>query len=97
MKDFIKAKLVEMHSTCTTDSYGQISKFNFGINSLFKEKAGEVLEFIKENPNIIQVSTYGGVGGIYKAVSNICDEEIKTACREALRKNKNYIANMTGW
>lgn len=97
MKDFIKAKLVEMHSTCTTDQYGQVSKFNFNVKSLFKEKTEEVLEFAKENPNIIEVSTYGGVGGTYKAVSKILDEEIKTACREALRKNENYIFNMTKW
>jgi hypothetical protein len=96
MKDFIKEKLVEMHSNCTTDQYGQIQKFYFSLDSLFGEKTEEVLEFVKENP-IIEVSTYGGASGIYKAVSNICDEEIKTACHEALRKNKSYIANMTGW
>lgn len=97
MKDFIKAKLVEMYSTCTTDQYGQIQKSYFSLNSLFGEKTEEVLKFIKKNP-IIKTSVYGGVYGTsYKAVSEILDEEIKTACREALRKNENYIYNMTRW
>ena len=52
--------------------------------------------FVKENGGILQFATYGGVGGTYTAFT-IEDKEIRGACREALRKNENYINNMCSW
>jgi len=96
MKEFIKEQLVEMYSTCTTDQYGQVAKYNQGLRGLFGDKTEEVLEYIKTDP-VISYSTYGNRYGTYKAVMDILDEEVKSACVDALRSNVNYQRNMRSW
>jgi hypothetical protein len=95
MKEFIKNTLVEFHRTCTTDSYGQVGISNFTLN-LFGDKKNEVEQFCKENKGILRFSTYGWRYGTYVAFT-IEDEEIRKACREALRTNENYLRNINSW
>jgi len=95
MKDYIKWCLVEMHKTTTTDKYGQISKFNF-TPSVFGDKKNEIEQYCKENKGILQYSTYGTSYGTYKAFT-IEDNDIRSACSEALHKNENYLRNVNSW
>lgn len=95
MKEFIKDTLVEMHKTCTTDSYGQVGRSNF-TPSLFGEKQDEIELYCKENKGILQYATYGAVYGTYKAFT-IEDAEIRNACSETLSKNENYLRNVNSW
>ena len=95
MKEFIKDVLVQMHKETTTDKYGQVHRSNFTL-SLFGNRKEMVRKFCKRNGGILQFATYGGVGGTYTAFT-IEDKEIREACREALRKNENYINNVCGW
>ena len=95
MKEFIKDVLVQMHKETTTDKYGQVHRSNFTL-SLFGERENEVKKYCRENSGVLQFATYGGVGGTYTAFT-IEDKEIRGACREALRKNENYINNMCSW
>lgn len=99
MKTFITDKLVETHRTCSCDNYGQMGKYNLGLGSLFGKDASKVEEFIKENKNhqIISIATYGGSVGIYKAVNEILDPEIKRLCKEAFSKNENHLRNLNNW
>jgi hypothetical protein len=96
MREYIKEVLVNVHLTATTDGYGQIGKFNFGINSLFKDKAEEVLEYNKLH-HLFRVNTYGASYGTYKAIYDITDIDIKTACSIAYRKNENRLRNINRW
>ena len=96
MREYIKNVLVEKHTHCTTDSYGQMGKYNLGIDSLFGKRSDEVLAYNKENP-IFEVSTYGGVGGVYKAITRISDKEIAKLCSEAFSKNENYLRNLNSY
>jgi hypothetical protein len=97
VKDLIKEKLVEIHKTCTTDGYGQMGKYNLGINSLFGKDAQMVEEFVKENKSVILISTYGGSVGTYRAITEIIDPEIKRLCREAFSTNENHLRNLNSW
>jgi hypothetical protein len=96
MKEYIKEVLVEMHAHCTTDGYGQMEKFNLGMYSLFGKRTDEVLAYIKTDP-IIEVSTYSGAGGVYKAISRINDKEIAWLCYDALSKNPNRLRNLNSY
>lgn len=93
MRDFIKNILVDVHTGCSTDKYGQMSKFNLSMYGLFKEKTEEVEEWLKTNP-ILEVSTYGGSYGTYRAITNILDPEIKELCDKAFMNNPNHIRNL---
>jgi len=95
MKQFIKNTLVEMHKTTTTDKYGQVGRSNF-TPYLFGDKAEEVEQYCEDNKGILQYATYGAVYGTYKAFT-IEDEDIESACSDALHKNKNYLRNLNSW
>jgi hypothetical protein len=95
MKQFIKTTLVNLYRECTTDSFGQVEKFNF-TPKVFGELAEDVQQYCKEHKGILSFSTYGWRYGTYTAFT-IIDEDIKKSCREALRTNPNYIRNMTNW
>ena len=95
MKQFIKNTLVEMHKTTTTDKYGQVGRSNF-TPYLFGDKAEEVEQYCEDNKGILQYATYSAVYGIYKAFT-IEDEDIESACSDALHKNKNYLRNLNSW
>ena len=92
MKEFIKEKLLELYSSCTTDSWGQVGMFNHRP-SIFGDRANEVMEYCKDR-KLLSFSTYGGAYGTYKAFT-IQDQELRKMCYEALRRNTNYIHNMT--
>ena len=96
MKEFIKEKLVEMYSTCTTDQYGQVAQFNLDIKRLFGDKTEQMLEYIKTDP-VISVSTFCNRYFTYMAVRDILDKNIDKACTEALRNNANYLRNINRW
>ena len=96
MRKVIMEKLIHSHRNCGTDVYGQRSKSNDDIYSLFGEHTEEVLDYLKANP-IIKISTYGGRYGTYLAMSEIVDEEIKKACREAFTMNENRKRNLNSW
>jgi RNA-binding protein YhbY len=96
MKEYIKNKLVELYTNCRVDQFGQVSRWNFGLKGLFGERTEEVLEYIKHDP-VIKISLYGNSYGTYKAVMDILDAEIKSACVDALRSNLNYQRNMRRW
>ena len=95
MKKFIESKLVEMLKECTTDKYGQVQRFNFRP-SIFGDKSDEVEEYCKNNKGILQYSTYGGAISTYRAFE-VLDANIKKACAEALRTNKNRLRNLNSW
>ncbi len=92
MKEFIKEKLVELYSSCTTDSWGQVHMSNLRP-SIFGDKANEVMGYCRDR-KLLSFGTYGGKYGTYTAFT-IEDQELREACSEALRKNPNYIHNMT--
>lgn len=92
--NFIRTTLVDFHKTCTTDSFGQVSIFNFRV-SLFGDRKDEVEQYCKEN-NVLEFSTYGGRLGTYRAF-RILDQGIREACQEALRTNEHYINNVNRW
>lgn len=92
--NFIRTTLVNLHKTCTTDSFGQVSIFNFRP-SLFGDRKDEVEQYCKEN-NVLQFSTYGGQIGTYRAFI-ILDKDILKECHEALRTNENYLNNINSW
>ena len=62
IKEFIKASLVDMHKTCRTDRYGQVSRSNFMPKSLFGDRTDEVLDYLKSDGTSgkvwLQVSAY---------------------------------------
>lgn len=93
MKQLIKDKLVQMHLSASTDEYGQICRFHYNLDILFGDAKNEVIEYIKHNP-IISISCYARSG---VCVSSINDQEIKMACNDALKLNKNRIYNLTKW
>ena len=94
-KEFIKNILVEMHKTTTTDKYGQVGRSNF-TPSIFGDKKEDVEQYCKDNKGILQYATYGAVYGTYKAFT-IEDNDIRSACSEALHKNENYLRNVNSW
>lgn len=96
MREFIKEVLVNVHANCTTDGYGQMGKFNLSMYSLFGKQTEEVEAYIKTDP-LFTVSTYGGVGGTYRAITAITDPEIKRLCSEAFAKNENHLRNLNSW
>jgi len=96
MREFIKETLIRVHATCTTDQYGQMSKFNLSMYSLFKDRTEEVMQYLETNP-ILEVCTYGGQGGIYKAITTINDREIERECSKAFDSNPNRIRNLNSW
>ena len=96
MRELIKNALVNVHTNCTTDQYGQMGKYNLSMYSLFKERTEEVEEYIKTDP-LFTVSTYGGRGGVYRAITTIVDPEIKRLCNEAFAKNPNRLRNLNRW
>lgn len=95
MKSFIRKTLIELHKTCTTDKYGQVSKHHFTPN-IFGDKKDDVQKYCKEHKGILQFSTYGGSYGTYTAFT-IEDAELRKLCAETLKKNKNYIENVNSW
>jgi hypothetical protein len=95
MKDFIKNTLVELHENVTTDQYGQVQQ-NKLTPSIFKDREDEVEQFCKHNKGILTFSTYGWKYGTYKAFS-IEDAEIRKACNDALKTNKNYLTNINSY
>ena len=94
-KEFIKNILVEMHKTTATDKYGQVGRSNF-TPSLFGDKKEDVEQYCKDNKGILQYATYGATYGTYKAFT-IEDNDIRSACSEALHKNENYLRNVNSW
>jgi hypothetical protein len=96
MKAFIIKTLVQMHKETTTDQYGQVSRHNFTPH-LFGDKSYEVEEYCRKNKGILQYSTFAASWGTYKAFV-VEDQEIRKACREALKTNPHYIRNTsTRW
>jgi hypothetical protein len=95
MKEFIKNKLVELYKNVTTDQYGQVQQ-NKLTPSIFGDKEDEVEQFCKDNKGILMFSTYGWRYGTYKAFS-VEDAEIKKACNDALKTNKNYLTNINSY
>ena len=95
MKQFIKDVLVELHSKVTTDQYGQVPKFYY-VPSAFGDRADEVEKYCNENKGILEFSTYGNSYQTYTAFT-IVDADIRMACKDALRKNPNYLHNINSW
>lgn len=96
MREFIKEILVNVHADCTTDQYGQMGKYNLSMYSLFGDRTQEVEAYLKTDP-LFTVSTYGGRGGIYTAITEILDPEIKRLCNEAFSTNPNHLRNLNSW
>lgn len=96
MREFIKEVLVNVHANCTTDKYGQMGKYNLSLNSLFGKRVEEV-EAYNNVHRIYSASTYGGQVGIYRAITEILDTEIKQACNEAFARNENMLRNLNSW
>ena len=95
MRQFIKDVLVELHKTVTTDKYGQVGRSNF-TPSIFGDKKEEVEQYCKDNEGILQYATYGAVYGTYKAFT-IEDNDIRSACYDALSNNENYLRNINSF
>ena len=96
MRKFIKDALVNVHANCTTDQYGQMSKFNLSLNTLFGKRVKEV-EAYNNVHHIYSACTYGGQVGTYRAITSILDTEIKQACNEAFAGNENRKRNLNRW
>ena len=96
MYNYIKDCLVEMHSTCSTDQYGQVSKHDFQPHLLFKERADEVIQYAKENPQILRLDCYGYRYGTYYAFNIICPI-LQQYANQALKKNPNRLENINRW
>jgi len=92
MKDYIKDVLVQLHKEVSVDIYGQVGRSNF-TPSLFGNKKDEVEKYCRDNRGVLQYSTYGARCGTYKAFT-IESIDIRLACSNALRSNKNYIRNI---
>ena len=95
MRDLIKQKLVDHHANCGVDRYGQKRALDF--YSIFQLEGDNVLEYLKENKNILQLCTYGGSLGTYKGINEILDAEIKAECNKAFYINPNRKQAMTSW
>lgn len=95
MRQYIKDTLVEMHRNVTTDKYGQVGKFNY-TPAVFGDRQEEVMKYCRQHPGILEFSTYGFRYMTYRAFT-IVDTDIRRACNEALRENKNYLENINSW
>ena len=76
----------------TTNSYQPRSDGWVSLVELY-----EVLNYIKDHPNIISISTYGGQGGTYRAISSVDDIDIARECMAAKLNNPNYLRNINNY
>lgn len=93
MKDLIREKLVEFHATCDVDKWGQMGVIC--LWNVFKQDKDAVIEYVKTNKGILDLSTYGGRFGTWVGISKIEDQSIKQECDRAFNQNPNYKLAMT--
>ena len=93
MKDLIREKLVEFHATCDVDKWGQ--KGTMSMYQVFGLDYHAVVDYVKENKDLIRLSTYGGRFGTWVGISDIVDADLYAECKRAFNQNPNYKLSMT--
>jgi hypothetical protein len=97
IKLYIRESIVDYVTNASADGYGQLKTMD--VYSVFKDRAEEVLEYLRQDP-IIRVSTYGWRYGTYKGIGgihDIKDESLRIMCEDAWNNNKNRIRNLNQW
>lgn len=94
MKNQIFEKIVDYYRNCSTNGYGEIT----GVICIYEIIGNE--SQLSELQSLVQVSTYGGRFGTYKAFNPWgafkCDK-LKQMCNEAFKQNKNRSYNLNNW
>lgn len=89
----LKEKIANYYRTSTTDKYGQLST----ISIYSVTESDEEREQLKE---LVNVCTYGGRLGTYKAFSPwgaFKCAELEQMCREAFALNEHRKRNLNSW
>lgn len=87
----------------TTDQYGQLGciSINFLCKDLGRDERGKIEEdYFRELETIVNVSTYGGRYGSYKAFmpfGSFKDKEVEMRCKEAFSNNVHRLRNLNSW
>jgi hypothetical protein len=80
-----KKKLINYYKTCNTDQYGQIRIIPVCLIAETEQERQDLEE-------LVNISTYGGVGGTYKGFnpwSSFKDTKTADLCRNAFELNTN--------
>ena len=86
----LKQNIINHYMTASCDSYGQLSTISIGTIA----KTDEQKEALN---SLINVSTYGGRYGTYKAFNpwhSFKDFELEQQCRKAFAQNENRKRNV---